>query len=379
MKILSLKNWVSLMGNESSSYKQNRKKELKEQFNYWSANIESGVIRFCERVLLGFNTSDILGGDLGQIEHLQEVKKQVKERRLIEGPILQVPPSGEKLYPHEATSAQFIFNIKNARVDVLTGLVVLDAGFVVDSTLAKWQKILYRGGIGSSIKRTKRSKKKIAGSYMVLPHSPFYYHTLIDEIPNLIRLRDVYPQCNNVITHELTPSWALELLNHFNFEVCTLGEKAVVVENLFAVSAPRAIVQKNLELLRRGINMSPDKIVVVSRKGAPRSDNDIEKEILSRVSGSILVDPSDFSVEEQVEIFSNARIIIGLHGGALTNCVWMDTSGEVIEIFNHAYRTTDYERLCTELRIRYVGVETENLSSAEVSSIVARLINDSSE
>ena len=125
--------------------------------------------------------------------------------------------------------------------------------------------------------------------------------------------------------------------------------------------------------------MSPDKIVVVSRKGAPRSDNNIEREILSRVSGSILVDPSDFSVEEQVEIFSNARIIIGLHGGALTNCVWMDTSGKVIEIFNHAYRTTDYERLCAELSIRYVGVETENLSSEEVSSIVARLINDSSE
>ncbi len=367
------------MENKSSSYQHNRKKELKEQFNYWSANIESGVIRFCERVLLGFNTSDILAGDLGQIEHLQEVKEQVRERRLIEGPILQVPSNGEKLSPHSATSAQFIFNIKNARVDVLTGLVVLDSGFVVESTLAKWQKILYRGGIGSSVKRTKRSKKKIAGNYMVLPHSPFYYHTLIDEIPNLIRIRDEYPQFNNVITHELTPSWALELLNHFNFEVSRLGEKAVVVENLIAVSAPRAIVQKNLELLRRGINMSPEKIVVVSRKGAPRSDNDIEQEILDRVSGSILINPSDFAVEEQIEIFSKARIIVGLHGGALTNCIWMDTSGKVIEIFNHAYRTADYERLCTELRIRYVGVETENLSAEEVGSVVARLISDSSE
>jgi capsular polysaccharide biosynthesis protein len=217
------------------------------------------------------------------------------------------------------------------------------------------------------------------GDYTVLPHSPFYYHTLIDEIPNLIRLRDVYPQCNNIITHELTPSWALELLRHFNFRICILSEKAVIVENLFAVSAPSAIVRKNLEYLRREITMEPDKIVVVSRKGAPRSDNDIEQEILSRVSGSILIDPSNFSVEGQIEIFSNARIIIGLHGGALTNCIWMDTSGKVIEIFNHAYRTSDYERLCAELRISYIGVETENLSSEEVGSVVARLISDTKE
>lgn len=364
------------MGNNSRSFRKNRKKEFREQLNYWKVNVESGILRFLERILLGFNVSDILAGDLGQIQHLQEVKAQIKVRRLLEGPILQKSKDFKNPSPVEATSTQFLFEIQNARVDVLTGLVVLDAGFVVDSTLAKWQKIIYRGGIGSSIKRTKRSKKRINGRYMVLPHSPFYYHTLIDEIPNLIRIRDEYPECKNVIVYELTPSWVLEILAYFNFIAHPMCEKSVIVENLLAVSAPRAIVRKNLDFLRRQISLKPGKTIVVSRKNAPRSDDEIEHEIINRIADAILIDPGDFSVDEQIKIFSNAQTIIGLHGGALTNCIWMNSSGTLIEIFNHAYRTADYERLCLELDITYCGVETENLSAKEISLAVERLINE---
>jgi capsular polysaccharide biosynthesis protein len=147
------------------------------------------------------------------------------------------------------------------------------------------------------------------------------------------------------------------------------------VENLLAASAPRAIVRKNLDYLRRQIRMTPEKIIVVSRKNAPRSDDEIEQEIINLVADSILIDPGDFTVDEQIKIFSNARVIIGLHGGALTNCIWMDSSGMLIEIFNHAYRTADYERLSIELGITHRGVETENLSAKEVGLVVERLIN----
>jgi hypothetical protein len=365
------------MVHESSRFQKNRKREFKEQLNYWNVNIESGLLRLAERVLLGFNVSDVLAGDLGQIQHLREVSSQVKERRLLENPLLQNVRQGTNSCVSEATSAQFAFEIHDAHVDVLTGLIVLDAGFVVDSTLAKWQKIVYRGGIGSSVKRTKKSKHKLNGSFMVLPLSPYFYHTLIDEMPNLLRIRDEFSDCNTVIVHQLTPRWAVELLTYFKFNVRILKEKAIVVERLFAVSAPRAIVRKNLEYLRREISPKPDRVIVVSRKGTPRSDDQIEQEILNHVEGSVLIDPSDFTVDEQIKLFSNARVVIGLHGGALTNCIWMDHTGKLIEIFNHAYRTSDYERLCTELGITYCGVETLNLSPKEVGLNVEKIVNGS--
>ena len=364
------------MSSKSKSFMDNRKKEFNEQFGYWSNNPESGVLRLAERILLGFNVSDILAGNLGQIQHLDEVKHQIKTRKLLQESILQQPLDEVNGLPVEATSPQFIFEFRNAKVDVLTGLIVLNAGFVVDSTLAKWQKIIFRGGIGSSIKRTIRARFKLSGSYVVLPHSPFYYHIVIDELPNLIHIREVNHECKNVLVHTLTPKWAIDLLEYFDFAVTKLNKKAVVVENLFSVSAPRVVVRKNLNYLRQNVRKNPSRILIVSRKGAPRSDNSIESAVLAQIPNSELIDPSDFSIAEQINLFSEAKVIIGLHGGALTNAVWMDNSGKLIEIFNHAYRTSDYQRLSAELGIDYIGIDALGLDANQVAFEITRYVNE---
>jgi len=364
------------MSSKSISFMNNRKKEFKEQFDYWGNNPESGVLRLVERILLGFNVSDILAGNLGQIQHLDEVKQQTKTRKLLQESVLHQPLDEMNGLPVEATSPQYFFEFKNAKVDVLTGLIVLNAGFVVDSTLAKWQKIIFRGGIGSSIKRTKRAQFKLSGSYVVLPHSPFYYHTVIDELPNLIRIREHNHECKNVLVHTLTPEWAIDLLEYFDFTVTKSNKKAVVVENLFSVSAPRIVVRKNLDYLRQNIRKTPTKFLIVSRKGAPRSDNLIESAILTQIPNSELVDPGDFSIAEQIKLFSEAKVIIGLHGGALTNAVWMDNSGKLVEVFNHAYRTSDYQRLCAELGISYLSIDALGLDANQVAFEVERYVNE---
>ena len=363
------------MGNNSADFMNNRSKVFKEQYNYWRNNRESGVLRFVERVLLGFNVSDVLAGNLGQVQHLDEVKQQLRERKFLEGSIAQLPLDDSQGLSADATSPQYFFNFKNVKVDILTGLVVLDAGFVVDSTLAKWQKVIFRGGIGSAIKRTKCARFQLHGSYMVLPHSPFYYHTVVDDLPNLIRIRDYKSDCRNVVVHPLAPQWAIELLEYFDFTVTKLDKKAAIIEDFFSVSAPRTVVQKNLELLRRSIETNPSKILVVSRKGAPRSDNLIESAIVSQFPDSELVDPGDFSIAEQIHLFSEANLVIGLHGGALTNVVWMDTSGKLVEVFNHAYRTTDYQTVCAELGISYIAIEGVDMDSNQIALEVKRQVD----
>ena len=354
----------------------NRNKQFKEQCDYWRNNLASGVLRLTERVLLGFNVSDILAGNLEQVKHLEDVSVQVTARRLLQNPVNQVFLEEFENLSSEATIPQYIFVFKNARVDVLTGLVVLDAGFVVDSSLAKWQKIIYRGGIGSSIKRTKQAQYKLAGTYAVLPHSPFYYHIVIDELPNLLRMREDRPDFNNVLVHKLTSRWAIELLEFYKFNVLVLDKKSVIIEELILVSAPRVVVGKNLELLRRNVQSSPNQIVIVSRKGSPRSNNLIEEALQSQIPDSKLIDPSDYPIQQQIEIFSQASVVIGLHGGALTNAVWMDCSGKLIEIFNHAYRTSDYQRLCLELGISYVGIDALKMGVEEIVLAIRTQLNE---
>jgi hypothetical protein len=355
------------MSSQITNFQNNRSRLLSEQINYWRFNLESGFLRLVERLLFRFNVSDVLGGDLGQIKHLVEVRSQIIGRELIESallPISSVPISEQFIF--EATSPQYLIHLRNARVDVLTGLIYLNAGFVIDSTLAKWQKLLYRGGVGSAIKRARRASENISGAYMVMPHTPFYYHAVIDEIPNLLKARNKNPRFTNVIVHKLTEKWAIDLLSRLGFNVVILKENAAIVEELITVTAPRALNAKNIELLRSSVSAIPEKILIVSRSGAPRSDDSIELAIKSAIPEAELINPSDISVDEQIEIFSHAKAIIGLHGGALTNTVWMDSSGRMVEIFNHAYRTSDYENLCRELGQGYLSIEASSKTLNEL-------------
>lgn len=355
------------MSNHSRNFQNNRRRILSEQLNYWRFNLESGLLRLAERLLFRFNVSDVLGGDLGQVRHLAEVKNQIIGRELIES--AQLPKSAvsqSEQSNFEATSPQYLIHLRKARVDVLTGLIYLDAGFVIDSTLAKWQKLLFRGGVGSAIKRARGAGEKISGAYMVMPHTPFYYHAVIDEIPNLLKARSKNPRFTNVIVHKLTEKWAIDLLSRLGFNVVVSKQNAAIVEELITVTAPRALNAKNIELLRSSVSAKPEKILIVSRSGAPRSEDSIELAIKSAIPEAEFINPGDISVDEQIEIFSRAKAIIGLHGGALTNTVWMDSSGRMVEIFNHAYRTTDYENLCRELGQGYLSIEASSKTLNEL-------------
>lgn len=351
------------MPNSSKSFQRNRKRIFREQINYWRFNFSSGLLRLVERMILRFNVSDVLGADLGQIMHLYDVECQIVKRKLVESALVAKSANASlQNTSFEATTPQYLIHLKKAKVDVLTGLIYLDAGFVVDATLAKWQKVIFRGGIGSAIKRAKRAKKNLTGTFLVFPHTPFYYHVVIDELPNLLKIRNEYPEFSNVLVHQLTEKWTIELLRKFGFKPIISENSAVIVDDLITVTAPRAINKKNLDLLRAEVDSMPEQILIVSRSGAPRSADSIERALMAAFPEAKLVDPGTMSVTEQVEVFSKAKVLIGLHGGALTNAVWMHESGKVLEILNHAYRTKDYENLCNELGQTYLSIEADEKS-----------------
>jgi len=365
------------MTNSSWNFRNNRRRLIREQVNYWRYNLGSGALRLVERTLFKFNISDVLGGNLGQIQHLSDVSEQIVTRKLVT-PAL-IPDSANEpgaLNESEATVPQYLVHLRDARVDVLTGLIFLDAGFIIDSTLAKWQKVLFRGGIGSAAKRAENANANLTGHYMVFPHTPFYYHAVVDEIPNLLKIRREYPACNTVIVHKLSEKWIIDLLKVLKFEVVVSKVNALKIENLLTITAPRALHRKNLDLLRAATNPDPRKILIVSRSGTPRSDDSIEAALFEAIIDAELINPGTLPIEDQIHTFSKAKVIIGLHGGALTNTVWMHETGKVVEIFNHAYRTSDYEALCRELGQGYLSIETSDATTDVIIKQVLGFVND---
>ena len=365
------------MSNSTWNFRNNRRRLIREQTNYWRYNLGSGLLRLVERILFKFNVSDVLGGNLGQIQHLSDVSKQIVDRKLVTPALMPNSANDPSSFnKSEATVPQYLVHLRDARVDVLTGLIFLDAGFIIDSTLAKWQKVVFRGGIGSAAKRAENAKDCITGHYMVFPHTPFYYHAVVDEMPNLLKIRREYPACNTVIVHKLSEKWTVDLLKVLNFEVIISKANTLKIENLLTITAPRALNRKNLELLRVAINPDPRKILIVSRSGTPRSDDSLEAALLEAITDAELIDPGALPIEDQIHIFSKAKVIIGLHGGALTNMVWMHETGKVVEIFNHAYRTSDYETLCRELGQGYLSIETSNTTTDAIIEQVLGFVND---
>lgn len=364
------------MNNSSEEFINNRAKIVSEQYTYWKYNFGSGVLRLLERLIFHFNVSDLLGGNLGQIAHLSEVREQIKRRVLVTPALLprDSETSLDKVF--DSTVPQYLLQLSNVNVDVLTGLPVLDSGFVVDGTLSKWQKIIYRGGIASTIKRTSRAREVIEEKSMVMPHTPYYYHAVVDELPNLLKVRSMDPRFDSVYVHQITPNWMIELLEAMNFRVNVTKKGALRFRDYGVLTAPRAINRQNLMLLSQDLRQELKNVIIVSRRGVPREDEIFEKALKARIPGALLLDPGTLSVREQIEIFSGASVIIGLHGGALTNLVWMSEMGTVVEVFNHSYRTSDYENLCHELNHRYLGIEYSNSDTAKTVSEIVDFINE---
>lgn len=364
------------------SYFKNRKISSSEQFQHWKNNWRNGILRLTERLLTKRNISDLLGGNLLQVFHLPEVKNQLKSiTRVSDGAALPafVAPQvngNESIVLNEVILPQYSLELKNLTVDARSGLAQLDAGFLIDSTLAHWQRLLYRGGMAHSVARLSETLEFKTGTWIVLPFSPYYFHTLIEDIPLILEARRVNPKVR-VMTSSKNPVWTFELLEIMGVEYVASETNAFKFENYVAITSPRAISPLAVQIIHSAIGIKHkrgnQKIFISRGSGLDRSDINLEKSIMNYLEpvGFQAVDPSKLSVAEQILIFSEAKIIVGLHGGALANMIWCKPGAQVIEIFNHPYRTHDFIRLSAACKHQYSWVEQNtDISNEEVAKMI---------
>ncbi len=374
---------------KGASYFKNRKLNFSEQFAHWKSNWRNGFLRLVERILTGRNVSDLLGGNLTQIQHLPEVRSQLVETiKINTGEVLDevriAPIAGDYQFViNEVIQPQLLLQIQNLKVDIKSGLAQLESGFVVDSTLAQWQRLLYRGGMSHSISRLSKSLPFKNGTWIVLPFSPYYFHTLVEDIPLILEARR-YNREVRVLTSNQNPHWTFEILKlmNINFEISML--KAIRFENYLAVTAPRGISEKAVELIRSQVDLvrGGEKIRLFLARGTSldRADAALETAVMERLDdlGFELVNPSTMSVSEQVKLFSSAEIVVGMHGGALANIVWANPGTHVIELFNHPYRTQDFARLAAACKHRYSCIEaSDELTDKAVASLIYDIASQS--
>lgn len=201
-----------------------------------------------------------------------------------------------------------------------------------------------------------------------------YYHWVGE---TLTKLRDVKHICERLDIEPtlLIPnepnSWMIESLKLLGYDennFVELSNLVVGVDRLIVPTYPDPNAS-DLRWLRSQMvsgakgETSPIDIserIFVTRKDATRRQmkNVTQVEELLQARGFEIIDPGNFSVAEQVQMFSDAEVIVGVHGAGLTNIAYSNDL-KIIELFGQRKRTTFY-RIAKLLNHEYSYIENEN-------------------
>lgn len=335
---------------------------------YWVPRWRSGLIRFMERVLTGSNISDRLGGDLTQIQHLDEVAKQIQEINTVSPPVFSNKIEIDGVATFQASVQRKMGLLKDCAVNIKSGLIRLNSGFILDAALPHWQQLMYQGGYVHEYRSLRNPKRYLKGTYLVVPSAKYFYHFIVEDLPNVSWALAHYPECK-VLLWEKCPKWQIEILQNLDISFELTELESTVIERVVFVTAPRTLTSPDVSRIqgfrKKSVSKINDLKIYVARGMKDRGDLKLENELIDFLSniGYLVIYPDQISFAAQRDFFERASKVISFHGGALTNLVWCQPQTKVLEIFNHAFRTYDYAKLCAESQLEYLSLNLYNLDS----------------
>lgn len=180
-----------------------------------------------------------------------------------------------------------------------------------------------------------------------------YYHFLYDSIARMAVLEESLPGQTIdaiVVPHQLR--YQRELL-----ELAGIGGRLIQPRRGHTITADRLLVPSNpnwalqappasVEWLRQTLRPTP-----TSGEDAPRrlyltrGDKPLTRRYLHEAAlvpelerrGFVVVDPGQYTVQQQIDLFAGAEIVLAPHGAALTNITFAPRGVRVIEMFPSSY------------------------------------------
>ena len=175
-----------------------------------------------------------------------------------------------------------------------------------------------------------------------------YIYTMKEDSPN-------YPNLKNFLIKYLTDiNVKFEFLNKKNFDGIRINN-FVNIESWFDPFSARLINSKTRKYLKTYTTTPFRKVFVARDKFLPQridSDERIKKFFIE--SGFEVIYPEQFkSFIDQINYFSECKVIAGISGSALSNCIFMKPGGIMIELSsffkpdpnNHPFEYHHYYRM----------------------------------
>ena len=212
-----------------------------------------------------------------------------------------------------------------------------------------------------------------------------YFHWLFDVLPKIAMLEKCYEL--NKINYFLCPnlnSWQLKTLNLLGIKrykcLSSVKFRHIKADNIITTSHPwlksKNIIQdiENLPLwiskwlrlkyLKKKSNKNFPKKIYIDRSDSESNLRDYryivnENEVVSflKNKGFESLKLTDLSFEEEIKLFNDAEVVIGLQGAGLTNLIWSSKKTKIIELRSKLTNKL-FENLAKQNNIKFNKIES---------------------
>jgi len=346
---------------DSAWYNNRPPEPITVKWRRWLGRWRSAIVRFSERRAGGTNLYDWLVTDFDCVAHLASVAEAIESAKCIEDARVERPlsplPGVALPASHAVRSAVWSYQFRYPRVHVEQGLVQLPSGHAFMGSDGVMQAILVRGGLAQEAADLSTQLKSTEGHWTIVPATRYYYHHIVDGLLPLVKAIRLDPSVSIAVAPR-QPDWFYEAISAVAPGKTLNQVKVLNPETLLWVdrSLPDS---SDVQLLRSRVSIREETIshgvLFVTRKGFARFEDESENQIRQELKGliSVEVDPAELDFVEQVRLFSSASVIVGAHGGGLTNMIWASNCKLVVEVFGEYYRGRQYSALARACGIEY--------------------------
>jgi hypothetical protein len=198
-----------------------------------------------------------------------------------------------------------------------------------------------------------KSAKKVSGTGAILisPMSHNYYHWLNDVLPRIRLYESVLDKIDHFCVSSNVPQKFLDVLADFNIPTKKLlfvadGEK-IHFDHLYVASLPGSEGRSPIW----AVDYTRAKLIKVTSGKLPvkkfyfKRGSNVERTILNEDSiitllqnqGFEIIEPDNLTVHQQAELAQQAKIVVSVHGAALSNLLFSRSNTAVIELFSPDY------------------------------------------
>lgn len=202
-----------------------------------------------------------------------------------------------------------------------------------------------------------------------------YYHWFINHVPRLLWVRELGLLGSRVVllNDRLTKFQreTLELLQIPPAQWMEIGDdEGVLCPNLLVPTflARTTVTHPAVpSLLKRALPpsiLSSGRRIYISRRDASSrrlvNESAVERSLIAH--GFEIVRLGEISLREQIDLFSGAQIVVGVHGAGLTNVLFCPKGARVVEIYTPLHKVSSMRILSALCGHQHSMVPAENVS-----------------